>query len=160
MASDERNVTIEIERAPRTLETRDTETRPSDSWIPQSSLPVPDPVDGITFRWVRTATLGRADNTNVSRQFREGWTPCKAEEHPELMVLSDVGSRFPGNIEIGGLLLCKMPTSRLKQRERHFQERSDLQIDGVDRNFMRDNDPRMPLLTPERSTRTSFGRDS
>jgi hypothetical protein len=32
------------------------------------------------------------------------------------------------------------------------------QIDAVDRNFMRENDPRMPVLRPERSTKTSFGK--
>ena len=36
--------------------------------------------------------------------FREGWTPVKAEDHPELMLSSDVGSQFEGNIEVGGLL--------------------------------------------------------
>jgi hypothetical protein len=30
----------------------------------------------------------------------------------------------------------------------------------VDNNFLRENDPRMPLLNPERSTRvSSFGKD-
>jgi hypothetical protein len=28
----------------------------------------------------------------------------------------------------------------------------------VDRSYLRENDPRMPLLNPERSTRTTFGR--
>ena len=70
--ANERNVRIE----------RQTETRPNDSWMPQSSLPVPEPKDGWVFRWIRTSSLGRTDNTNVSRQFREGWEPVKAEDHP------------------------------------------------------------------------------
>jgi hypothetical protein len=36
---------------------------------------------------------------------REGWNHVKAEDYPELAVQSDVGSRFAGNIEVGGLLL-------------------------------------------------------
>jgi len=137
---------------------RQAESRPNDSWVPQSSLPVPEPKDGWVFRWIRTSSLGRADNTNVSRQFREGWEPVKAEDHPELKILSDVNSQFKGNVEVGGLLLCKAPEEKMKQRQKYFQEVSDRQIDGVDRSYLRENDPRMPLLNPERSTRTTFGR--
>jgi hypothetical protein len=137
---------------------RQAESRPSDTWLPQSSLPVPEPKDGWVFRWIRTSSLGRSDNTNVSRQFREGWEPVKAEDHPELMVMSDINSQFKGNVEVGGLLLCKAPLERMKKREKYFQDLSDRQIDGVDRNYLRENDPRMPLLNPERSTRTTFGR--
>jgi hypothetical protein len=137
---------------------RQAESRPSDSWMPQSSLPVPEPKDGWVFRWIRTSSLGRSDNTNVSRQFREGWEPVKAEDHPELMVMSDINSQFKGNVEVGGLLLCKAPLEKMKAREKYFQNISDKQIEGVDRSFLRENDPRMPLLNPERSTRTTFGR--
>ena len=137
---------------------RQSESRPSDSWTPQSSLPVPEPKDGWVFRWIRTSSLGRSDNTNVSRQFREGWEPVRAEDHPELKIMSDINSQFKGNVEVGGLLLCKAPEERMKARQRHFQEVSDRQIEGVDRSYLRENDPRMPLLNPERSTRTTFGR--
>ena len=137
---------------------RQSEARPSDSWTPQSSLPVPEPKDGWVFRWIRTSSLGRSDNTNVSRQFREGWEPVKSEDHPELKIMSDINSQFKGNVEVGGLLLCKAPEEKMKARQRHFQEVSDRQIEGVDRSYLRENDPRMPLLNPERSTRTTFGR--
>jgi len=137
---------------------RQNETRPDDSWVPQSSLPVPEPKDGWVFRWIRTSSLGRSDNTNVSRQFREGWEPVRAEDHPELKIMSDLNSQFKGNVEVGGLLLCKAPLEKMKKREKHFQEVSERQIEGVDRNYLRQNDPRMPLLEPERSTRSTFGR--
>jgi hypothetical protein len=137
---------------------RQTETRPNDSWMPQSSLPVPEPKDGWVFRWIRTSSLGRTDNTNVSRQFREGWEPVKAEDHPELKIMSDHNSQFKGNVEVGGLLLCKAPAEKMESRKKYFQELADRQIEGVDRSFLRENDPRMPLLNPERSTRTTFGR--
>ena len=146
--ANERNIRVE----------RQAETRPDDSWMPQSSLPVPDPKDGWVFRWIRTSSLGRSDNTNVSRQFREGWEPVRAEDHPELKVMSDLNSQFKGNVEVGGLLLCKAPLEKMKKREKHFQQVSDRQIEGVDHNYLRQNDPRMPLLEPERSTRSTFGR--
>ena len=146
--ANERNIRID----------RQAEARPNDSWTPQSSLPVPEPKDGWVFRWIRTSSLGRSDNTNVSRQFREGWEPVRAEDHPELKIMSDHNSNFKGNVEVGGLLLCKAPLEKMKARERYFQEVSDRQIDGVDRSYLRENDPRMPLLNPERSTRSTFGR--
>jgi hypothetical protein len=137
---------------------RQAEARPNDTWLPQSSLPVPEPKDGWVFRWIRTSSRGLADNTNVSRQFREGCEPVRAEDHPELKILSDINSQFKGNVEVGGLLLCKAPEEKMKARQKYYQEVSDRQIEGVDRSYLRENDPRMPLLNPERSTRTTFGR--
>ena len=146
------------QRKKRDAESREVEQRPSDSWMPASVLPTPDPQDGWVFRWVRTSTLGKADNTNVSQKFREGWVPVKSEDHPELEVMSDIGSRFEGNIEIGGLLLCKAPEDKVQQREEYFQNMAESQMESVDNNFLKQNDPRMPVLNPERSTRTTFGR--
>ncbi len=146
------------QRNKRDAESREVEQRPSDSWIPASVLPTPDPEDGWVFRWVRTSTLGHADNTNVSQKFREGWIPVKSEDKPELNVMSDINSRFEGNIEIGGLLLCKAPEDKVQQREEYFQNMAESQMESVDNNFLKQNDPRMPVLKPERSTRTTFGR--
>jgi hypothetical protein len=121
-------------------------------------LPTPEPQDGFKFRWIRTSTLGNADMTNVSSRFREGYMPVRAEDHPELQIMSDVDSRFKGNIEVGGLLLCKAPLEDVQARVEGQLEMAQSQIDAVDRNFMRENDPRMPVLRPERSTKTSFGK--
>ena len=146
------------QRNKRDAESREVEQRPSDSWMPASVLPTPDPEDGWVFRWIRTSTLGHADNTNVSQKFREGWIPVKSEDKPELNVMSDINSRFEGNIEIGGLLLCKAPEDKVQQREEYFQNMAESQMESVDNNFLKQNDPRMPVLKPERSTRTTFGR--
>jgi len=147
------------ERTPRENETRDASARPSDSWIPASILPDPKPQDGYVFRWVKTSLLGQSDNTHVSKMFREGWSPVKAEDHPELMLASDIGSQFEGNIEVGGLLLCKAPEETMAARTQHFQNIAENQMSSVDNNYLRESDPRMPMLNPERSTRTTFGRN-
>ena len=60
------------ERKSREKQSRSEEARPDDTWVPASILPDPTPQEGWTFRWVRTSTLGNADNTHVSRMFREG----------------------------------------------------------------------------------------
>ena len=148
------------ERPPRENETREEFARPDDSWIPASILPDPEPQDGYVFRWVKTKLQGESDNAHVSRMFREGWEPVRAEDHPELKLASDMGSQFEGNIEVGGLLLCKAPEGKMKAREKHFGEIAENQMMSVDNNFMRENDPRMPLLEPERRSRvSSFGKD-
>lgn len=146
------------DRTPRTSETRENTSPRKKTWKRQSMLPTPEPQEGYTFRWIRTSTLGSADMTNVSSRFREGYVPVRAEDHPELQIMSDVDSRFKGNIEVGGLLLCKAPTEDVQARIEGQLEMAQSQIDAVDRNFMRESDPRMPVLKPERSTKTSFGK--
>jgi hypothetical protein len=97
------------------------------------------------------------DNPNVSGKFREGWVPVRAEDHPEITIMHDHNSRFKGNIEIGGLLLCKIPKEIMDQRAAYHDELARRQLESVDQNFLRENDPRMPLFK-ERSSRTTFGR--
>lgn len=144
-------------RTPRTVETREDGTRQR-SWQRQSMLPTPEPRDGLKFRWVRTASLGQADMTNVSRRFREGYVPVKATDFPELKIMSDLDSRFPENVEVGGLLLCSIPADIAEDRTYGQAEDANAQMDAVDRNYLRESDPRMPVLAPERSSRTTFGK--
>jgi hypothetical protein len=144
-------------RAPREQTTRAASRRPS-SYRRQSAIPAPDERPGLVHRWIRTSTLGNADNTNVSRRFREGYVPVKAKDYPELQVMSDHGSRFPENVEVGGLLLCAAPKDLVEDRVQYQDEKAQSQMEAVDRNYMRESDPRMPVLRPERSTRTSFGK--
>jgi hypothetical protein len=102
--------------------------------------------------------MGDSDNKNVSSKFREGWTPVRAEDHPELQVLPDIDSRFEGNVEVGGLLLCENSTEYVESRREAHDDMAQSQIQSVDNNYLRQSDPRMPVLNPERSTKTSFGK--
>ena len=139
-------------RDPRTLETRDTSERKV-TWKRANALPDPDPQEGVEFRWIRTSTLGQSDNTNVSSKFREGWEPVKLEDHPELKVLPDVDSKFKGNVEVGGLLLCRNSKENMDARREYHRQQTASQMAAVDNNYMRESDPRMPVLRPEKSTR-------
>ena len=139
-------------RDPRTLETRDTSERKV-TWKRANALPDPDPQEGVEFRWIRTSTLGQNDNTNVSSKFRKGWEPGKLEDHPELKVLPDVDSKFKGNVEVGGLLLCRNSKENMDARREYHRQQTASQMAAVDNNYMRESDPRMPVLRPEKSTR-------
>tara|TARA_R100001530_G_scaffold63838_3_gene45895 strand:+ start:1587 stop:2057 length:471 start_codon:yes stop_codon:yes gene_type:complete len=147
----------EVDTTARSEEERSQETRPNDSWRPASALPDPTPIPGWAFRWIRTSTLGQSDNTNVSQKMREGWIPVKAEDHPELQVMSDVDSRFKGNVEVGGLLLCKIPEEELVKRKEYYRDMAKNQMEAVDNSFMREENPVMPLIK-DRSSRTTYGR--
>jgi hypothetical protein len=62
-----------------------------------------------------------------------------------------------GNVEIGGLMLCKIPEERVKARQAYYEGLANQQIKSVDNAFMRENDPRMPLFSEKRSE-VSFGK--
>jgi len=140
----------------RENETRETEDRMT-QYRPPANLPDPTPQEGYVFRWVRTDILGEQDNRNVSMRYREGWEPCLAEDHPELMIMSDLDSKFEGNIVIGGLMLCKCTTELMASRDKFYADKAAEQATSVDQNFMRENDPRMPLLETERQSTVTFG---
>jgi hypothetical protein len=128
------------------------------AWSRPSALPTPEPRDGFKYRWIRTSLMGNSDNPNVSTRFREGYVPVKAADHPELQLITDMDSRFKDNIEVGGLLLCAIPDEIADDRVAQQLEQSSRQMEAVDNNYMRQSDPRMPVLRPERQTRTSFGK--
>jgi len=142
-------------RTTRDIEVRSTMERPK-QWMPPQLLPDPNPEAGYAFRWIRVSTLGNADPMNVSSKMREGWEPVKASEHPEIQLMGAKTS-IPDSIEIGGLILCKTPTEFVQQRDAFYQQQSEGQMNSVDNNFMRENDPRMPLFR-ERQSKVSFGR--
>ncbi|MBE85100.1 MAG: hypothetical protein CME21_21295 [Gemmatimonadetes bacterium] len=140
----------------RDTETRDTEMRDK-PWKPAPLLPSPNPREGLDFRYVRVSMRGEADNVNASQAFREGWEPVLSADYPELKVVSDRGSDFPDNVVVGGLLLCARPVEIGQQIDEHRQKEVNAQMEAVDRNYFREQDPRMPMLQPERRSRVSFG---
>ena len=140
-----------VNRTPRDVTPREKETRYV--YVPPSTLPDPTPEPGYGYRWIATHVGGIADHSNVSKKTREGWEPVKAVDHPELMLPASAN----GNVEIGGLMLCKMPVEKIIARNDHFTNQAERQMESVDNNLMRQNDPRMPLFN-ERKTEVKFGK--
>jgi hypothetical protein len=145
-------------RLQREMDSRTTQERPK-QWQQAELLPEPDKEPGYVYRWVRTATLNTADPRNLSGKLREGWEPVQVEEQPKFKLLVDPNSRFSGNIEIGGLLLCKCPSELMEQRNDYFAKQARSQEEAVNNNLMRQSDPRMPIFN-ERKSSTSFGKGS
>lgn len=146
------------DRENRDLKTREQMSRKK-LWQPADLLPAPRPQEGWEFRWVRKAIMGQDDPTNTSRSFREGWEPCRLEDHPELALSVDAGAKEANLVEVGGLILCKMPTEMVVARNAYYAQHNDAQMASVDSNLMRENDSRMPLFKEGKSSVT-FGRGS
>jgi hypothetical protein len=143
-------------RNSRELESRSKTERPK-QWQRPEVLPQPDKEPGYLYRWIRVSTIGQSDARNVSAKFREGWEPVRIEEQPQFKFLVDQNSRFKDNIEVQGLLLCKIPEEFVQQRAEYFAKRNQAQMESVDNNLMRESDPRMPIFR-ERQSKTSFGK--
>jgi hypothetical protein len=145
-------------RNPRDNVSREKQARAV--YVPPTALPDPTPEPGYVYRWVATHVLGQHEPTNVSRKFRDGWEPVKAVDHPELMI---TGSEKTGNVEIGGLMLCKMPAERARSRDDYYEQQAQNQMESVDNHFMRNNNPMMPLFAEKKSSvsrGTGFGTGS
>ena len=134
-------------RTPRDNVSREKQARAV--YVPPTALPDPTPEPGYVYRWVATHVLGQHEPTNVSRKFRDGWEPVKAVDHPELMI---VGSEKTGNVEIGGLMLCKMAVERARARDDYYDAQAQNQMESVDNHFMRNNNPMMPLFAEKKSS--------
>jgi len=143
-------------RLDRELNTREKVARKR-SWRRPETLPTPEPQDGWGFKWVRVATRGNADPTNITSKLREGWEACKASDHPEIELAVVENERFKDNIVIGGLMLCKAPQELVEERNGYYQTQADSQMRAVDNNLMRESDPRMPIFNDRRS-KVTFGK--
>jgi len=147
----------EQDREPREASSREAGARDM-TWSQPDILPMPNPVSGWDFRYIRVSMYGESDNRNVSMRFREGWEPVKATDYPELMVVSDHGSEWgrKGMVEIGGLLLCKIPSEIMESRKEYHRNLTNRQMESIDENLMKEEDPRMPISS-SRKTQVSFG---
>lgn len=137
---------------------RDNNTRERNARVvykPPSTLPDPNPEPGYTYRWIATHVLGQALQANVSQRLREGWIPVKAEDHPELQLAATPS----GNVEIGGLMLCKIATEMAEARRDYYLNQARQVEESVEQDYLREEDPRMPLINQRRSS-VSFGRGS
>jgi hypothetical protein len=148
----------DIRRRPpsRATETRETEKRES-SWKPPAQFPTPEAPEGIVFHWIRTSLRGEPDPRNISKRFREGWVPVPAKDYPDLQLQSDPASRFPDNIEVGGLLLCRASKDHMDGRHAYYSKVTQSQMESVDNSMFKQQDARVPMFR-ERSSRVSVGR--
>lgn len=148
-------------RAPRSVETRAASAPQEDEWSPPALLPNPPKHPDWVHRWVRTAILGQPDQQNVSTRFREGWEVAPADDplYADFQHFADSKSPWhqKGVIEVGGLMLCRAPRSKMAARDRYYAKQADAQMAAVESQLMSQSDARMPIEKPDVRTKTTFG---
>ena len=151
--------TQERDTAIRGLQERDPEGFRKHVWKPADALPMPKAPPGWHYRYVRKSIRADQDVSNFGRYMREGWVTVPLSDHPELTTSINPDAKNSGLIEIGALILCKIPKETADSRNEYFQKMNKQQMDSVDNNLMRENDPRMPLFN-NRESKVSFGKGS
>jgi len=158
MADNKEEITT-TDRAPRSADSRDKDSRPK-PWQPPSLLDAPTPPDGYIYRWLRESMVGVEDKANMSKRIREGWEPVRAEEHPEFEAPTIDDGKHAGVIGVGGLILAKMPMETVQERRDYYADLANAQMQAVDNNLMRESNDAMPISKPNRSTQVTFGKGS
>ena len=143
------------DRTSREVNTRERQERKV--WRPGSALDAPEPPIGYVHRWIRESVMEFDDKTNVHKKRQEGWELVRAEEYPEYSGPVVDEGRNAGIIGVGGLVLARMPAELKDQRNAHYQGVTQNQMEAVDRDWMRENNPAMPKLAPQRKSSVSFG---
>lgn len=141
----------------RGLGERDPETFRKYQWKPAEALPMPKAPPGFHYRYIRKSIGADQDVGNFGRAMREGWVTVPLTDHPELATSVEASSKNSGLIEIGSLVLCKIPNEVVEARRAYYSQMNARQMEAVDHNLMRENDPRMPLFH-DRESKVSFGK--
>ena len=139
-------------REPQTLQSQERKV-----WRPGTALEAPEPPLGFKHRWIRESVMEYDDKTNVHKRRQEGYDLVRAEEYPEYTGPVVDEGRNAGIIGVGGLVLARIPEELAEQRNQHYQKTTQNQMDAVDRDWMRENNPAMPKMAPQRKSSVSFG---
>jgi len=128
-------------------------------WAPPSTLPDPHPRPGWVHRWIRHRVLGTDDAMRASAAMREGWEPCKLADYPEMRMAfhSGASGQVADMIQVGALMLCRMPKEVDDQRKEYYAGLSERQSRGVDAQVRQVSDHRVPLTSEFRSG-VEFGK--
>jgi len=158
MTEDNKTTEVRTDRNSRSAETRASQTRRT-PWKPPSMLDAPEAPPGYQFRWIREATRGQDDKSNMSKRIREGYEPVRAEDYPDFEAPTIDSGSNTGVIGVGGLILAKVPVETAHERTEYFQNQAKSAMDGVDHSFMRESDARMPIKDSDiqRTSKVAFG---
>ena len=156
--TEDKKTDVTTDRNSRSAETRASQTRRT-PWKPPSMLDAPEAPAGYQFRWIREATRGQDDKSNMSKRIREGYEPVRAEDYPEFEAPTIDSGSNSGVIGVGGLILAKVPVETAEERTAYFANQAKSAMDGVDQNYMRESDGRMPIRDGDiqRTSKVAFG---
>ena len=145
-----------VDRTNRDSQTREKTAR-AETWRPPSTLEAPEAPVGYKHRWIRESVMEYDDRNNVHKRRREGWELVRAEDYPDFDAPVIDEGKNAGVIGVGGLVLARIPEEIVEQRDAHYRNVTENQMDAVDRDWMRESNAAMPKLAPQRSSKVTFG---
>ena len=149
----------DLNRTPRSADTRADKVARK-PWSPPSTLDTPPAPEGYTYRWIRAEIVGQEDRKNVTSRLSEGFDLVRSDElHTSDQDRFDTlqQGKHAGVVARGGLLLAKIPNETREERNSYYAQRAQTQQDAVDNDMMKESDPSSPMLTPQRSSKVTFG---
>ena len=126
-------------------------------WKAPTTLEAPEAPIGYKHRWIRESVMDFDDRNNIHKKRREGYELVRAEEYPDFDAPVIDEGKNAGCIGVGGLLLARIPEEIADQRNTYYSRKAQNQMDAVDNDWMKDNNPAMPKLNPQRKSSVSFG---
>jgi hypothetical protein len=108
-------------------------------------------IDGI-----RAETLGYNDTKNVAASLREGYELVRADEYPDgdFPTLND--GKFAGVIQVGGLLLARIPEEIALQIEAYYNKQTQDKEEAINNDLMKEKQAGM-RFSNDSQTRVTFG---
>ena len=80
----------------------------------------------------------------------------RAEDYPDAdFPVIDEGKNA-GVIGQGGLLLARIPEEIVEERNQYFRDKTNTQMEAVDRDLMKESNPAMPI-SKDRKSQVAFG---
>jgi|TARA_R110000787_G_scaffold86248_1_gene183888 hypothetical protein len=150
-----------VNRNSRDSETHDNQARRK-PWRPVRKLETPPAPPGYTYRWIRAEMLGEEDRSNVSRRLREGFDLVMGSELTsdwQHMPTTDNG-RHAGVVTNEGLLLAKIPTESVDERNAYYSGKNEQAKEALDNTVFSDaqRDGRYVKYDPQRDSKVTFGK--
>lgn len=126
------------------------------SWRRPSQLDAPAPRPGYKQRWVRYRSGNQEDADNLDKMLDQGWRPVKRSAASRVHELTaDLRGKYGQYIVKRGLILMEMPEKLVAQRNKHYRTKLRQMTQAIDRDLFKLHHPHMPLLKPERMSRTT-----
>ena len=91
---------------------------------------------------------------------REGWELVRQDEIPDFPLPTIEHGRHAGVISVGGLILAKIPTETVNERNEHYKNRNVQQNEALDNTMFNElqGNNRYVKYDSNRKSNVSFGK--
>jgi hypothetical protein len=123
------------------------------TWVRPSALMAPPPRPGYVNRWIRFRSGNEEDRDNLDKMMSQGWRPLpKSKLRKDHVLTANLEGKYGQFVTKRGLILMELPEDLWNQRRDFYAVKQQKMTESIDRNLFREQDRRMPFMTPERRT--------